>query len=581
MTTPEFAQRLAAISADIDHAVCAYINRRGQVIRVGVGTPRQTQIPPLELPRYGAERLSGIRCLATQLKSEPPNEAALTSMALQRLDALVVLNITGSGFEKRGGGATGYVKETYLAHLVPSTVSGDTGVGVEEQGGQGDKGTRGQGDKGTRGVSSIENPKSKIQNSVAPDFAPHTAWSVSPALSLDVLANQDLLDLVEGLEAEFAREFVAIQVSQDCDRVLLVGVMAEDTKAVQFQDNLAELARLVETAGGEVLQTVQQKRSHIHPQTVVGAGKVQEIALTAQTLGANLIVFDRDLSPAQVRNLETQIGIRVVDRTEVILDIFAQRAQSRAGKLQVELAQLEYMLPRLTGRGQAMSRLGGGIGTRGPGETKLETERRAISRRISRLQQEVNQLQAHRSRLRQQRQHHEVPSVAIVGYTNAGKSTLLNALTNAEVYTADQLFATLDPTTRRLVISDAVTGEPQPIVLTDTVGFIHELPASLMDAFRATLEEVTEADALLHLVDLSHPAWQSQLRSVMSILSEMPVTPGPILVGLNKIDSVDSDTLALAQSEFPQAVFISADKRLGLETLRQRLAELVRYAAAV
>lgn len=567
LTTPELAQRLAAISADINHAVCVYINRRGQVIRVGVGTPRQTQIPALELPRYGAERLSGIRCLATQLKSEPPNEAALTSMALQRLDALVVLNITGSGFEKRGGGATGYVKESYLAHLVPNKnfeSNLDSQATPNYQ-------TLALGEQG-RGKGSL------ISEATA---SPLTAWSVSAPLSLDVITNQDFIDLVEGLEAEFGREYVAQQVDVDRDRVLLVGIMSSDIKPQQFQDNLAELARLVDTAGGEVLQTVQQKRSHIHPQTVVGAGKVQEIALTAQTLGANLIVFDRDLTPAQVRNLETQIGIRVVDRTEVILDIFAQRAQSRAGKLQVELAQLEYMLPRLTGRGQAMSRLGGGIGTRGPGETKLETERRAISRRISRLQQEVNQLQAHRSRLRQQRQHHEVPSVAIVGYTNAGKSTLLNALTNAEVYTADQLFATLDPTTRRLVISDAATGEPQSIVLTDTVGFIHELPASLMDAFRATLEEVTEADALLHLVDLSHPAWQSQLRSVMSILSEMPVSPGPILVGLNKIDQVDSDTLALAQSEFPQAVFISADKRLGLETLRQRLSGLVRYATAV
>ena len=238
------------------------------------------------------------------------------------------------------------------------------------------------------------------------------------------------------------------------------------------------------------------------------------------------------------------------------------------------------MLPRLTGRGQAMSRLGGGIGTRGPGETKLETERRTIGRRIARLQQEVNELQAYRSRLRQQRQHREVPSVAIVGYTNAGKSTLLNALTNAEVYTADQLFATLDPTTRRLVIPDALTEASLSIVVTDTVGFIHELPASLMDAFRATLEEVTEADALLHVVDLSHPAWQSQIRSVMGILSEMPVTPGPALVALNKIDRVDSDTLALAQEEFPQAVFISASARLGLETLRQRLAQLIHYAVA-
>lgn len=527
ITTPEFAQRLAAISTELNQPVCAYVNRRGQVIRVGVGTPRQTQIPPVELPRYGAERLSSIRCISTQLKLGPPNESTLTTMAIQRLDALVVLTLTGSGFERRGGGATGYVKETYLAHLVPH---------------------------------------------------PETAWTVTPPLSLDVLTNQDFLSLVEGLEEEFRREYTARQVDRDHDQVLLVGLQTDNTSPQQFHDTLAELARLVETAGGEVLQTLKQKRPRPHPQTVVGEGKVQEIALAAQTVGANLIVFDRDLSPAQVRNLEQQIGIRVVDRTEVILDIFAQRARSGAGKLQVELAQLEYMLPRLAGRGQAMSRLGGGIGTRGPGETKLETERRSIQRRISRLQQEVNQLQAHRARLRQRRQHREVPSVAVVGYTNAGKSTLLNVLTNAEVYTADQLFATLDPTTRRLMVPDAVTDEARSILLTDTVGFIHELPPSLADAFRATLEEVTEADALLHVVDLSHPAWYSQIQSVMSILSQMPITPGPALLAFNKIDQVDGERLAFAQEEYPNAVFISASDRLGLETLRKRLAQLVHYA---
>lgn len=527
-TTVEFAQRVAAISTDIGQPLCVYINRRGQVLRVAVGTPRQTQIPPLELPRYGAARLSGIRCLATQLKLDSPSESALTAMSVQRLDALVSLVLTGSGFERRGGGATGYVRESYLAHLVPH---------------------------------------------------PEVEWTVSSPLDIEVVANQDFLNLVEGLEEEFGREFVAQQVDLDHDRVLLVGLMTDQVSSQRFQDGLQELARLVETAGGEVVQSMKQRRPRPHPQTVVGEGKVQEIARTAQTIGANLVVFDRDLSPAQVRNLEAQIGIRVVDRTEVILDIFAQRAQSGAGKLQVELAQLEYRLPRLTGRGQAMSRLGGGIGTRGPGETKLESERRAIQRRISRLQQEVNQLQAHRARLRQRRQHQEVPSVAVVGYTNAGKSTLLNVLTNAEVYTADQLFATLDPTTRRLPVPDAITQEPRSILLTDTVGFIHDLPPSLMDAFRATLEEVTEADALLHVVDLSHPAWQSQIRSVMTILSEMPITPGPALLVFNKIDQVDGETLALAQEEHPQAVFISACDRLGLETLRRRLGQLVHYAA--
>lgn len=528
LTTPEFAQRLAAISTEIDQPICTYINRRGQVIRVGVGTVRQTQIPLLELPRYGAERLSGIRCVTTSLKLESPSEATLTAMALQRLDALVMLVLSGEGFERRGGGATGYVKQAYLAHLVPH---------------------------------------------------PEARWTVSPPLSLDNVAQQDFFALTEGLEEEFRRDYVAQQVAAGHDRVLLVGLMTEGLNAKQFRDRLNEVARLIETAGGEVLEVLYQRRSSPHPQTVVGEGKVQEIALAAQTVGANLVVFDRDLSPAQVRNLEMQVGVRVVDRTEVILDIFAQRAQSGAGKLQVELAQLEYMLPRLSGRGRAMSRLGGGIGTRGPGETKLETERRAIQRRISRLQQEVNQLQAHRSRLRQQRQHQEVPSLAIVGYTNAGKSTLLNALTNAEVYTADQLFATLDPTTRRLVLNDRETHSALPIVLTDTVGFIHDLPPSLVDAFRATLEEVTEADAMLHVVDLSHPSWQSQIRSVMKILAQMPITPGPALLAFNKIDQVDGETLAFAQEEYPQAVFISAGERLGLETLRMRLAQLVHYAA--
>jgi len=545
LTTPEFAQRLAAISTEINQPVCAYLNRRGQVIRVGVGTVRKTQIPLMELPRYGAERLSGIRCIATQLKPEYPSDEALTAMALQRLDALIVLNVTGTGFKRRGGGATGYVKEAYLAHLTPQDAR-----------------------------ASITSTNSQFTTS---DYS-SPSWSISPAMSLDALSKQDFLDLVEGLEEEFQREFVARVVDTDRDRVVIVGVVTQDKSSQQFNDTLAELGRLVDTAGGIVLEIMQQKRSRIHPQTVVGEGKVLEIALSVQTLGANLVVFDRDLSPAQVRNLEAQIGVRVVDRTEVILDIFAQRARSGAGKLQVELAQLEYMLPRLTGRGQAMSRLGGGIGTRGPGETKLETERRAISRRISRLQKEVNQLQAHRERLRQRRQHREVPTIAIVGYTNAGKSTLLNALTNAEVYTADQLFATLDPTTRRLVVPHAVTEETQEILVTDTVGFIHELPGALMDSFRATLEEVTEADALVHLVDLSHPAWLSHIRSVRDILAQMPVTPGPALVVFNKIDQATSETLALAREEYPMAVFISAHQRLGLETLRERLGQLVQYA---
>lgn len=530
ITTPEFAQRLAAVSTEITTPVSVYVNRRGQVIRVGVGSLRQTQIPLIELPRYGDERLSGIRCISTQFETTTPSDSILTAMALQRLDLLAMLVLTGSGFKGRGGRSTGYIQTTHLAHLVPN---------------------------------------------------PEERWTVASDLDLEELASQDFLDLAEGLEEEFRREFTARQVDADQDRVLIVGLFTQDQDSDHFMHRLQELDRLVESAGGEVLEAMFQKRPRPHPQTVLGAGKVQEVALQAQTVGANLVVFDRDLSPVQVRNLENQIGVRVVDRTELILDIFAQRAKSGAGKLQVELAQLEYQMPRLTGRGRAMSRLGGGIGTRGPGETKLETERRTIQRRIVKLQQDVNQLQAHRARLRHRRQDDNLPSIAVVGYTNAGKSTLVNTLTNSEVYAADQLFATLDPTTRRLSVLDPQTHQATQLVLTDTVGFIEELPASLMDAFRATLEEVTEADALLHVVDLSHPAWQDQIHWVMEILGEMPIATGPILLVFNKIDQASSEALETAQTEYPTALFISSTQRLGLDTLRYRLLQLVNYAVAV
>lgn len=527
LTTVEFAQRLAAIGAAIKQPVCAYVNRRGRVVRVGVGTLRATQIPRLELPRYGAERLCGIRCIITRTGTEPPDTASLTAMAIQRLDALVVLLSSGEGFQRRSGGATGYVQGIYLAHLRPD---------------------------------------------------PKTPWSCSSLQSLDWLVAQDFPELLATWEAAFQQEYAGQRVDVDRDRVVIVGLVTADLSLQRSQEILAELAHLVTSAGGEVLQSCWQQRPRPHPQTVIGAGKIQELALLTQTLGANLVVFDRELSAAQVRNLETQIGLRVLDRTEVILDIFAQRAQTRAGQLQVELAHLEYMLPRLVGQGQAMSRLGGGIGTRGPGETKLETERRVIQRRLAHLQRDVDQLQAHRARLRQRRQLHNVPSIAVVGYTNAGKSTLLNALTNAAVYTADQLFATLDPTTRKLAVLDPATQLTQTILLTDTVGFIHELPPSLLDAFRATLEELTEADGLIHLVDLSHSAWQRQIQDVTSILDEIALTPRPTLLVFNKIDAVSSSQLAIAQGSFPHATFISAQERLGLETLRQRLAQLAHYA---
>jgi GTPase len=548
LTTPEFAQRLAGVSSDINKPVCVYVNRRGQVIRVGIGTPNHAKIPLMELPRYGEERLCGLRCIATNLKHEPPSVADLTAMAMQRLDSLAMLTVSSKG----------YVDRAYTAHILPESMEGES-------------------------------------------------WYVSPPQSLDAVSKQDFLELVSGLEDEFRREYTSQVVEEEQDRVILVGLITSDAsyrsthkgknQSQSPQELLSELTQLVDSAGGIVLDTILQKRDRPHPQTVLGEGKVQEIALAAQTQRANLIVFDRELSPAQIRNLERLMGIRVSDRTEVILDIFAQRAQSAAGKLQVELAQLQYRLPRLAGRGLALSRLGGGIGTRGPGETKLETDRRVIQKRITQLQHQVDQLQSQRARMRQQRIDQEIPTVAIVGYTNAGKSTLLNALTKSTVYAADKLFATLDPTTRRLHIRDQDQEDdsnPQMILLTDTVGFIHELPPPLVNAFRATLEEVTEADILIHLVDISHPAWESQLQAVNQILADMPIAVGATLTVFNKIDAIESDdlkadleqddleqdeprqNLEMIKEKYPDAIYISAAQRIGLDHLSQELISLIR-----
>jgi GTP-binding protein HflX len=523
LVTVEFAQRLGALTQDLEsQPISVYLNRRGQVIRVGLGSPFETQIPAWELPRQGAERLSGIRCITTQVGPGGPSQKALTAMALQRLDALITLSVSPlEGRLRRGGGATGFVKCAYLAHLVP--------------------------EEGRR-------------------------WQVSEPLPLGILAEQDLQELVTELEDGFRRQATARQVDPKQERAILVGLQGPGQSYEDLMDALAELGRLVESAGGQVLQTIWQRRESPDSATVIGSGKVQELALLVQDLGANLVVFDRELTPSQVRNLEETLGVRVVDRSEVILDIFAQRARTRAGKLQVELAQLQYLLPRLAGRGPTMSRLGGGIGTRGPGETQLETERRAIQRRISKLRQEVEELRRHRQRLRQRREGSQIPVVALVGYTNAGKSTLLNALTHAQVYVADQLFATLDPTTRRLELPGQ-----QAVLLTDTVGFLTELPEQLVEAFQATLEEVTEADALLHVVDLSHPNWEGQIEAVEKLLDQMPLTTGPRQLVFNKIDRLDPEWVEDVRLLYPKALFVSAATGQNLDQLRHTLAQ---FAAA-
>ncbi|RJQ25511.1 MAG: GTPase HflX, partial [Peptococcaceae bacterium] len=334
-------------------------------------------------------------------------------------------------------------------------------------------------------------------------------------------------------------------------------------------ESLEELARLAETAGAAPAAKVLQQKSRPDAAFFIGRGKVKELALLRQNLSAELIIFDEELTPTQTRNLQNAAGCRVIDRTALILDIFAQRARTREGKLQVELAQLNYLLPRLTGIGTELSRLGGGIGTRGPGETKLETDRRHIRRRIEELNRDLEQVRRHRKKQRQKRRESSMPVVALVGYTNAGKSTLLNALTGARVFTANQMFATLDPTTRRLQLPDN-----QEALLTDTVGFIRKLPHHLVAAFRATLEEVGEADLLLHVVDASHNRFAEQIEAVESVLKELGAREKKTILVLNKTDRpVDHQALEdFKISCRRQVAEVSARTGKGLEELKRLIA---------
>ena len=352
------------------------------------------------------------------------------------------------------------------------------------------------------------------------------------------------------------------------ERVILVGVSEQDGD--DAEDSLAELAELVKTAGASVAGTLIQKRELIHPGTYVGTGKVAEIAELLEHTGATGIVCDDELSPAQLKNLETMLNTKVMDRTLIILDIFAARATTSEGKIQVELAQLKYRLSRLTGLGRSMSRLGGGIGTRGPGEKKLEIDRRLINDRIAQLNRELKEVVKHREIARAKRERNAVPVVAIVGYTNAGKSTLLYHLTDAEVLEEDKLFATLDPTTRMLELEGH-----QQVLLTDTVGFIRKLPHHLIEAFKSTLEEAKYADYIIHVVDASNPQRDKQMYIVYETLDHLGVKNKKILTLFNKID-IRTDDDQLQDFRADHVLQISATENAGLDAVKDVLQEMLR-----
>lgn len=358
------------------------------------------------------------------------------------------------------------------------------------------------------------------------------------------------------------------EVEQETERVILVGVSQQDGD--DAEDSVAELAELVETAGAVVVGTLIQKRENIHPGTYVGTGKVFELEELIEQTGATGIVCDDELSPAQLKNLEEALKTKVMDRTLIILDIFAARASTSEGKIQVELAQLKYRLSRLSGLGRSLSRLGGGIGTRGPGEKKLEMDRRLINSHVAQLNRELKEVQRHREVNRQQRKRSGIPVVAVVGYTNAGKSTLLNHLTNAEVLEEDKLFATLDPTTRILELTNN-----QKVLMTDTVGFIRKLPHHLIDAFRSTLEEAKYADIILHVVDASNPQMDKQMYIVYDTLRNLEVEGKKIITAFNKTDRIGQPE-PLHDFRAERTVHISAKYGDGLEDLKNILEEILR-----
>jgi len=353
------------------------------------------------------------------------------------------------------------------------------------------------------------------------------------------------------------------------EKILIIAVKRQEQTSNYFQSTIDELISLSHTAGGEVKKIITQNRNHIHPATYIGRGKINEIIKNIEENDIDLVISNDELSPGQLRNLSDSFGLKIIDRSQLILDIFAKRAHTKEGKLQVELAQLEYLLPRLHGQGIALSRLGGGIGTRGPGETKLETDRRHIRRKIDDIKRKLHQVVKNREQYRKRRKTNNVFQISIVGYTNAGKSTLFSNLTNSEAYVENQLFATLDPLTRRIKLPSGFE-----TLITDTVGFLQDLPTTLIAAFSSTLEEVRESDFILHVVDAHHPDEQSQQETVLELLHTLEADTIPILTVYNKKDLVDEDTfIPLQHPHIFMSAFSKDDCKILLQTIEDVLKE--------
>lgn len=520
LISPEALLRMAQITAAVRREVTLFLDRKGQVLSVGIGDSHTVDLPALA-GRRGSGRLSGIRCIHTHPGGNPQLSGVdYSALRNNKYDVMAA-------------------------------------IGVNE-----------------------ESPEDSVFNfAILTGMDPYGQYTIQEYGSFKSADLEDLFlpNIISTTEKFLALTDDSSKLEKGPEKAMLISLEYGRSDSLWTrEDSLEELRQLAMTAGAEVAAKFMQKRPKPDPGYFIGRGKVRELALFAQQEDIDVCIFDEELSPAQQRNLEQSLGIKVLDRTALILDIFAQRARTNEGKLQVELAQLQYTLPRIMGQGLSLSRLGGGIGTRGPGETKLETDRRTIRDRITYIKSCIDKVQNVRKLHRSKRNKNQVPAISLVGYTNAGKSTLLNTLTKADVYAQDQLFATLDPTTRQLELPDK-----RQAILTDTVGFIQRLPHQLIAAFKSTLEETLDADLLLHVVDVSHALYKEQSEAVYKVLAEVGAGEKPILTVFNKIDKLPEDSGLLEQlRHIPDSVCISAKQGTGLDHLLQVMTDQLKLKTA-
>jgi GTP-binding protein HflX len=507
LLTLELAREICRLSREIRRQIGILVNRRGKVCFVIVGDNKKIVIPDTGEYRAAPGRLKGLRCIHTHLTPETLSEDDLTDLALLRLDMMAVISSNPEGLPQK----------IHVAHIMPK--------------------------------KSRKNPYQLL--------AP-----LNPG-NFDI----DCLALIQALEDELARVSSGHEAGSNTERALLVSASSETKR--QAKESLAELRDLARSSGLEVVGSVIQQRKKSDSRILIGPGKLQDLAILALQEAATVIIFDQELNPSQIRSITDRIELKVIDRSQLILDIFAQRAQSREGKLQVELAQLKYLLPRLVAKNTAMSRLTGGIGGRGPGETKLEINRRRARERISGLEKAVFSVTKHRQQQKAKRYKKGLRVISIVGYTNAGKSTLLNTLTKSNVAAESRLFATLDPSSRRLRFPRDIE-----VIITDTVGFIRDLPNDLMVAFRATLEELEDADLLLHIIDISNPRYEEQIKSVEKILADLNLQNTATIRVLNKMDRVSPQT-STRLSQKLKGIAISARSKVTLLPLVEEMETII------